>query len=170
MTEHSNTRWLILHGKLLMPQRKFSVRDSAEKLHSHTRSLLRCFVMWRHVMCLPLSPVRPAWPNHYLSFVMRHQNDTLQSTGEKVGLYLRLDLPQQLQLPIKNPLFSSFIVSDTCGNNCVTITSVSNNDKTWNESSCRGFLSYGNTWGEFPPEFPSPSDSSVSTWRSIDGT
>ena len=47
------------------------------------------------------------------------QTDMLQSTGEAV--HLRLDLPQRMQLPVNNPLFTSFIISDKCGNNCVIL-------------------------------------------------
>ena len=92
--------------------------------------------MCRQVTYLPLSPVCPAWPNHLfflsqlnpfwyrhclflVSFVMHHQNDTIQSTGETV--HLRLDLPQRMQLPVNNPLFTSFIISHKSGNNCVLL-------------------------------------------------
>ena len=62
------------------------------------------------ILILPLSLL--------VSFVMHHQNDTLQSTGETV--HLRLDLLHHMQLPIDNILFTSFIISDKCGNySCV---------------------------------------------------
>ena len=59
-----------------------------------------------------------------VSFVMcrqprGRQTDKLESAGERA--YLRLDLPQRMQLLINNPLFTSFIISDKFGNNCVIL-------------------------------------------------
>ena len=47
------------------------------------------------------------------------QTNMLQSTGETVLTFT--DVPQCMQLPINNPLFTSFLISDKCGNNCVYI-------------------------------------------------
>ena len=101
---------------------------------------LRCFFNVASDHVLTSITGASAWPNHdffliitvkpilisplslLVSFVMRCQPGVvkpIRSTGEAV--HLRLDLPQPMQLPVNNLLFTSFITYDKCGNNYVIL-------------------------------------------------
>ena len=123
----------------------------------HGRITIFFFITVKPILISPLSLL--------VSFVMHHQNDTIQSTGE--ALHLRLDLLQCMQLPVNNPFFTSYIISDKCGNNCVLLYSTMTTKNTkrkqllWFSVRLWG-ISTGKTG------FPSPCDSAVHTLRATE--
>ena len=90
-----------------MPYRTFIVHDSAEKLHGKKN----------HMHAVP--PI-----------IMPHQNKSEKGfpkmSKDRVNYFkvakIKVILPSKImQLPVNNPLITSFILSEKFGNNCVIL-------------------------------------------------